>query len=110
MIKILAFYDTPFGCYAADRQTDGQTGRIPKFNTSLIGRGKHIVIYANLKNIHTYILYISNIELGKNIKVKKLSHIESQLLDCIISRTLNFISFSFSNTNLDFLLQFSFIS
>ena len=47
MVKILAFYDAPFGCYAADRRTDGQTDRrtdrIPKFNTSLIGRGKKLI-------------------------------------------------------------------
>ncbi len=41
---------------------------------------KNIVIYANLKNIHTCILYISKIELGKNIKVKKLSQMEYYLL------------------------------
>ncbi len=41
MVKILAFYDAPIGCYAADRRNDGRTDRIPEFNTSLIGRGKN---------------------------------------------------------------------
>jgi hypothetical protein len=30
MVKILAFYDAPFGCYATNRRTDGRTDRIPK--------------------------------------------------------------------------------
>jgi hypothetical protein len=40
MVKILAFYDAPFGCYAADRRTDGQTdgqtdGRMDRQNTQI---------------------------------------------------------------------------
>ncbi len=46
---------------------------------------KNIVIYANLKNIHTYILYISKIELGKNIKVKKLSQINIAIMYMLLS-------------------------
>ncbi len=36
MVKISAFYDASF----ATPRTDEQTDRIPKINTSLIGRGK----------------------------------------------------------------------
>jgi hypothetical protein len=56
MVKMSAFYDAWFGCYATNRQMD----RIPEFNTSLIGRGKK-KSYVLKKHI-----FVVKIIIGKN--------------------------------------------
>jgi hypothetical protein len=66
----LAFYDAPFGCYAADRQTD----RIPEFNTSLIGRGKNgweipIKLTKKVSTIKSSIYSTIRLSINSSIKV-----------------------------------------
>jgi hypothetical protein len=73
MVKILAFYDAPFGCSAADRQTDGQTDRIPKFNTSLKGRGKNKQISKNLRILHWNANSVNNKKEEFQILLNKLN-------------------------------------
>jgi hypothetical protein len=66
MVKILAFYDASFGCYATNRRTD----RIPEFNTSLIGLGKnHGLLLEKSNDLTTSTIFIFLL----NENLKKLS-------------------------------------